>query len=121
MSNAGRSGHPDQLSSAVAQPIGEVVSVRGSKATVGLLSSPTRDTDGRPTVGRFLGIRARESLLVGVITNVCVEAPAPAKGHRPHSTADLDLVGEIKQTANAFEFQRGVADYPAIGDPVFPV
>jgi DNA helicase HerA-like ATPase len=60
-------------------------------------------------------------LLVGVITNVLVEAPAPAKEHGWHSTADVDLVGEIKQSTASAQFQRGVTDYPAIGDSVLPI
>jgi DNA helicase HerA-like ATPase len=101
------------------QPIGHVVSVRGSQATVGLSSLP-RDLDKvRSTVGKFLGIRAGDSLLVGVITNVSIETPAMARELGCQSTADLDLVGEIKQsTGGPAQFQRGVTEYPAIGDPV---
>jgi len=105
------------------QPIGRVVSVRGSQATVGLLRSPLDSSnEARSTVGKFLGIRAGQSLLVGVITNVSIETPPLAKELGCHSTADLDLMGEIKQSATAaVQFQRGVTEYPAIGDPVFAV
>jgi len=115
--------HQDDPSSAASQPIGHVVSVRGSQATVGLLSSPLHEWDKvRSTVGKFLGIRTGESLLIGVITNVSIETPAMAKELGCHSTADLDLVGEIKQPAGApAQFQRGVTEYPAIGDPVLGI
>src|SRR5262245_51050416 len=56
---------------------------------------PDRSTV-RATVGKFLGICTGESLLVGVITNVVIDAPALAKNHGWHSTADVDLVGEIR-------------------------
>jgi uncharacterized protein len=123
MLNAGRAPSQDELSLAAGQPIGHVVSVRGSQATVGLSTSPAPDAiKARCTVGKFLGIRAGHSLLVGVITKVSIEAPAPAKDHGFHSTADLDLVGEIKQPMTAqSQFQRGVTEYPAIGDPVSAV
>jgi len=76
----------------------------------------------RSTVGKFLGIRSGEALLVGVITNVSIETPLLAKELGCHSTAALDLMGEIKQsTAVPAQFQRGVTEYPAIGDPVFAV
>ena len=87
------------------QPIGHVVSVRGSQATVGLLTSPLHEWDKvRSTVGKFLGIQTGESLLIGVITNVSIETPAMAKELGCHSTADLDLVGEIRQPAGVQEF-----------------
>src|SRR5262245_18236114 len=123
MLTADRLRHQDDPSLAAGQPIGHVVSVRGSQATVGLLNSPLQDWDKvRSTVGKFLGIRAGNSLLIGVITNVSIETPALAKELGCHSTADLDLVGEIKQAGMApAQFQRGVTEYPAIGDPVLGI
>ena len=72
-------------------------------------------------MGKFLGIRAGETLLIGVITNVSIETSALPNGRGSHSTADLDLVGEIKPSATGqAQFQRGVTEYPAIGDPSRP-
>lgn len=107
----------DQSLSVAAGPaIGQVISVRGSQVTVGLSKVPGRDqVSVRATVGKFLGIRTGESLLVGVITKVLVEALL-SKEHGWHSTADVDLVGEIKRSGSSLQFQRGVSDYPAIGD-----
>ena len=109
--------HQDQSLSVAAGPaIGQVISVRGSQVTVGLSKLPGRDqVSVRATVGKFLGIRTGESLLVGVITKVLVEALL-SKEHGWHSTADVDLVGEIKRSGSSLQFQRGVSDYPAIGD-----
>jgi hypothetical protein len=115
MLNAERLRQPS-FSLAAGQPIGQVISVRGSRASVGLLTAPESErAAARATVGKFLGISAGDSVLVGVITRVLIEAPALAKENGWHATADVDLVGEIK----AAQFQRGVTDYPAIGDPVF--
>jgi DNA helicase HerA-like ATPase len=123
MLKADRSPEQDQLSPLASdQPIGHVVSVRRSQATIGLLVPPARqDGRARVTVGKFLGIRTGESLLIGVITNVLIETPSLAKEHGYYSTADIDLVGEIRRSALQPQFQRGVADYPAIGDSVLPV
>jgi hypothetical protein len=122
MLSADRLRHKDQSSPAPGQPVGQVISVRGSKASVGFLTPLGQDRSAvRATVGKFLGICTGESLLVGVITNVVIDAPALAKNHGWHSTADVDLVGEIRQIAGSAQFQRGVADYPAIGDPVLPI
>src|SRR5262249_55996077 len=88
MLNADRPRHQNEPSVAAAQPIGHVVSVRGSQATVGLAA--TESGQVRPTVGKFLGIRAGGSLLIGVITKVSIETPALAKEHGCHSTPDLD-------------------------------
>jgi uncharacterized protein len=105
---------------AAGQPIGLVISVRGSKASVGLMAPPSHDrSSARATVGKFLGVCAGESLLIGVITNVLIEPPALAKENGWHSTADVDLIGEIKPSSA--QFQRGVTDYPAIGDPAIPI
>src|SRR5262245_13398705 len=120
MLNVDRPCHQNEPSVAAAPPIGHVVSVQGSQATVGL-AADDRGTV-RPTVGKFLGIRAGGSLLIGVITKGSIETPALAKEHGCQSTADLDLVGEIKPSgAGAPQFQRGVTEYPAIGDPVLGV
>jgi hypothetical protein len=111
------------VSASFGQPLDQVVSVRGSRARLGLLIPPIEDLDAiRATVGKFLGILTTESLLIGVITNVSIEAPVCAEEPGCQSTADLDLIGEIKHSAApARVFQRGVTSYPAIGDPVLAV
>jgi hypothetical protein len=96
--------------------------VRGSRARLGLLVPPIEDLEAvRATVGKFLGILTTESLLIGVITNVSIEAPASADEHSCQSSADLDLIGEIRHSTAPARFQRGVISYPAIGDPVLAI
>src|SRR5215211_3404134 len=98
MLNAERLSDQSGAHAVVGQPLGRVVSVCGSQATVGLSALPRQElNEGRATVGKFLGIRTGNSLLIGVITNVSVDSPALAKEHGCHSTAALDLVGEISQ------------------------
>src|SRR5204863_8732323 len=114
MWNARRCRAKDPSSAlASGQAIGQVVAVRGSKASVGRVAPLQRD-GVRATVGKFLGISAGRTLLVGVITNVLVSEGAGATAERAwHSTADVDFVGEIKQSAASPQFQRGVSAYPA--------
>ena len=96
-----------------APPLGRVISVRGSQVTVGLL----RQTSvARSTVGKFMGIGAGTSLLAGVITDVSANVTASPQEY--YATANIDLVGEIKQHGGESAcFHRGVTQYPAIDDP----
>jgi len=98
------------------QPLGHVLAVTGSQATIGLLAKDKGANDALTTVGRFLEITTGKSLLIGVITNISIEAPASARERGYHAAARVDLVGEIKQDQADATFQRGVASYPAIGD-----
>ncbi len=100
------------------EPLGYVISVRGSQASVGLPPPSASGSDeARATVGKFLGVRTAKSLLIGVITDVSIETLAMEHGY--HAIAYVDLVGEIKEHGTTLaRFQRGVSEYPAIGDPV---
>ena len=100
------------------EALGRILSVRGSQATVGLRTARHGDQlDAPATVGRFLGVRTATSLLIGVITEISIETPAVAREQGYHATAQLDLMGEIKEGESGTpRFQRGVTDYPAIGD-----
>src|SRR6266700_2594215 len=97
-----------------AAALGRVLSVSGSQAQVRLAVG---SSDERATVGKFLGIQAGVALVVGVITKIAVD---PARGDArdaEFATAQVDLLGEIKsrERGNPF-FQRGVTEYPMIGD-----
>jgi len=98
-------------------PLGSVLGISGSQASVRIsLPDGSHHADvARATVGKFLGIFTGETLVIGVITKMSVEQP---RGDVPaQATAQVDLLGEIKQNEKGTPFfQRGVTVYPAIND-----
>jgi hypothetical protein len=96
---------------APAEVLGRVITVAGSQATIEL-SARIQGAD-KPTVGKFIGLVTGPTLIVGMVTEI---------GEQPSGTtyrkiAHLDLVGDIRiAPPNAGRFQRGVAEYPTIGD-----
>jgi len=98
---------------------GHVLSVSGSQASVGLPAEsidPARTAS--ITVGKFLRIERAKSLLIGMVTEVTQDISSTARERGYRAAARLDMMGEIKQRDDgAYYFQRGVTDYPAIGDP----
>jgi DNA helicase HerA-like ATPase len=95
---------------------GRVISVRGSLARVGLLAeSQMPVSEVRATVGRFVSIRCASSVIVAMITEVsCENMSSPDY----IAIASVDLLGEIRNAADKAKFQRGVTNYPTIGDSV---
>jgi uncharacterized protein len=98
--------------------VGRVISVRGSQASVGLpAASPQSPEEARATVGKFLGVRAGTSLLVGLIADVSLRTEPLLRNQEQVAVAQIDLIGEIRDNDSASAaFQRGVTSYPAIGD-----
>jgi uncharacterized protein len=95
---------------------GRVISVRGSLARVGLLATDnTAVPEVRATVGRFISIRCATSTIVAMITEVSSEG-LPSSGSYI-ANASVDLLGEISG-GDRPKFQRGVTNYPTIGDAV---
>ena len=96
---------------------GRVISVRGSLARVGLLAvSQLGLAEVRATVGRFVSIRCSNSTIVAMITDVsCEDLPS---SDNYIATAGVDLLGEILGGPERPKFQRGVTNYPTIGDAV---
>ncbi|MGY3466570.1 hypothetical protein ACVW0I_003441 [Bradyrhizobium sp. LM6.11] len=96
---------------------GRVISVRGSLARVGLLAeSRMPDSEVRATVGRFVSIRCASSVIVAMITEVSCENLSSTDNLI--AIASVDLLGEILNAAGKAKFQRGVTNYPTIGDSV---
>jgi DNA helicase HerA-like ATPase len=98
-------------------PLGRVLAVTGSRATVCLrvdLMGTAADS-ARATVGKFLGIHTRRSILVGVITTINGSG-AQNGPDAEYAAAEIDLLGEIKHGEGGDFFQRGVTEYAAIGD-----
>jgi len=97
------------------QPLGRVIAVTGAQASV--------DLNGRalvnesPTVGKFMALTTAKALIVALITDVKEEPVAGATGSAAYrKIAHLDLIGEIKNNGGGQHFQRGVTEYPNIGD-----
>ncbi|WP_291604532.1 DUF87 domain-containing protein [Bradyrhizobium sp.] len=96
---------------------GRVISVRGSLARVGLLGKARMPiSDMRATVGRFVSIRCGTSTIVAMITEVSCENLS--EGDNYMAVASVDLLGEILNASERPKFQRGVTNYPTIGDAV---
>src|SRR2546423_3333671 len=113
----------DQLRAQSHQPtaarkrLGRIRSVSGTQAGIGLREPVPSLDDVRATVGKFVGIRCGQTRLIGVITDVSIQKLAIAREQGYAASAQVDLMGEIKTSATGTRFQRGVTDYPAIGDP----
>ena len=98
---------------------GQVLSVSGSQASIRIAASDrSGEQDGaRVTVGKFLAIDTAASAVVAVITHVDGDAAAGEAAWQ--LTARVDLLGEIRQGKNGRpHFQRGITDYPVVGDHV---
>ncbi|MET4087692.1 DNA helicase HerA-like ATPase [Bradyrhizobium sp. S3.5.5] len=95
---------------------GRVISVCGSLARVGLLAASQMPvSEIRATVGRFVSIRCASSVIVAMITEVSCENLSSSDYI---AIASVDLLGEIHNAADKAKFQRGVTNYPTIGDSV---
>jgi DNA helicase HerA-like ATPase len=101
-----------------AEPLGKIIAVCGSKATIGILPTGlSHAEDARTTVSKFVMINSGKSHLIGVVTGISLNLPPFAKEQGYRAIAETDLMGEIKtdHLGNA-HFGRGVSQYPAIGD-----
>jgi hypothetical protein len=98
------------------EPLGSVLSVRGSEARVGLPAPAIADA-GRATVGTFVRIWAGARRVIGMITEVESHGEFGRAADGFGAVAKIDLMGEITRDENGVDrFARGVAAYPAIGD-----
>src|SRR4051812_12622691 len=98
------------------ETLGRVMAVSGAQVTIGL--TPTMPgSPSRATVGKFLGVVSGNTVIVGLITEIS-ERPQRDQDPNCRSTARMDLVGEIKASAAGVAyFQRGITEYPMIGEP----
>src|SRR5690349_2268480 len=69
----------------------------------------------RGTVGKFVSIRCASSTIVAMITDVTSENMTTSDNYI--ASAGVDLLGEISGGEKP-KFQRGVTNYPTIGDAV---
>ena len=106
---------PPSPSAKTRSALGRVTAVNGSQATIVIEAGvPTAGEAAQVTVGRFMGIIRGTSTIIGLVIEVTEQQTNPDPlAYR--SIARLDLIGEIGPDR---QFQRGVADYPTIGNPV---
>jgi hypothetical protein len=90
------------------EQIGRVTTVNGATATVELIAR-SFGADS-PTVGKFMGVTTPKALIIGLVTEVGEENTG---GTAFRKVARLDLIGELLAGGR---FQRGVTEYPNIGD-----
>jgi uncharacterized protein len=94
------------------EQIGRVAAVTGATATVELTARSFGNDS--PTVGKFMGLATAKALIIGLVTEVGEEqVSGTSAGSAFRKIARLDLIGEI---SGAGRFQRGVTEYPNIGD-----
>ncbi|MDR3375280.1 MAG: DUF87 domain-containing protein [Ancalomicrobiaceae bacterium] len=99
--------------------VGNVLSVRGSEAHIGLAATVEGADSARPTVGKFLAIESGAGSIIGLIAEVTRRGLEDCKGANCAALARIELMGEIvRAPGHLAQFRRGVGEYPAIGDPV---
>jgi len=102
----------DQASRA---PLGQVTAVNGSQATLVIGSAVEKAGDApHITVGKFIGIESGVSLIIGLVTEVTEQQTSP---QQYRSIAKVDLIGDIRSVDGSVHFQRGISEYPMIGNP----
>jgi len=102
----------------IAEPLGKIIAVSGSTATMGILASGLVSADdARTTVSKFVMVHSGQSQLIGVVTEISLNLPQFAKEQGYRAIAMMDLMGEIRpDETGASHFSRGVSEYPSIGD-----
>ncbi len=106
---------PRSASAARAEVIGRISSVNGSQSIVDLAATTTAGE--KPTVGKFMGLMSTKALIIGLITEIAEQPTSGTVGGQTfRKVARLDLIGELRADNGAQIFQRGVTEYPNIGD-----
>src|SRR6202521_5046031 len=81
-----------------------------------MATSHVGSSEIRATLGRFVSIRCANSTIIAMITEVSCENLPTSDIYI--ATASVDLLGEILGGSERPKFQRGVTNYPTIGDSV---
>ncbi len=97
------------------EPLGRVTAINGSQATITVETGVSIDA-AQVTVGRFMGILSGDAIVIGLVTEVIEQQTFPEPAIY-RSVARIDLIGEIRTAAAHSQFQRGVANYPSLGNP----
>ncbi len=98
--------------------LGYVIAVTGSRSSVRLCKHAADDHE-RITIGRLVVLSAGSSRVIGVISRVGISPAPPDETEGGSVVIEVDFLGEIKLhgTPEA-HFERGVSEYPTIGDEV---
>ena len=115
----------EQALSASVQPrpdaaIGRMIAVSGAQALVCFSDDALSDAGDTAdfSVGTYLGIRTRTSIVIGVLSEITQE---PGADGAP-ATGRMDMLGEIILGApDGDRFARGVSQYPKVNSPVIRV
>ena len=94
--------------------LGAILSVTGSQATAHLPHHAEEEGEhARVTIGRLVAIHSDGSRVIGVVSRLTLQPSGP------DIVADIDFMGEIKEDGpQGPYFQRGVTNYPTIGDRI---
>jgi DNA helicase HerA-like ATPase len=107
---------PSITAAAPRRAAGRVTAINGSQATLAVdAGAKTVGDSAQVTVGRFMGIMNGETTIIGLVTEVSEQQTNPDPAIY-RSIARVDLIGEIHRDGGKTSFQRGVADYPTIGN-----
>ncbi len=111
--------------------IGRIVSIAGSQIIVVLEdqpgeSAPSPSPPPPPQVGSVVRMRARDSVVFGLVTGLNIPIPAMAAGEAEMKIIEVELLGEVVAGEAITEdggapspFLRGVSVYPGLGEPVY--
>jgi DNA helicase HerA-like ATPase len=102
--------------------LGRVVSVGGSQVMVQFSADLAAADDGAAnvTVGTFLGIVGRHSLVIGSLCELSLDTLQSERD--ACATGRMDLLGELVcDSSGAWYFRRGVMAYPKIGSAIVPI
>ena len=101
--------------------IGRIVSVNGSKAIVlldGGNDLRSRALNEGPDMGTLIAIDTSSALVLAIVSALSVPVPSQREGDGEVWIAEIGLVGELtkSQDGSPPKFNRGVTNYPALGD-----
>ena len=99
-------------------PVGEIVSISGSKASVLLGKSSSSGGDNCPHIGTVLTVDTGSAVVLCLITAMSVPGSAVNNDQTGTRVVEVDLVGELVREDDGYlrTFRRGVSVYPKLGD-----
>ena len=120
-SNAAPAPRGEHTDEAPVFPLGRIVCVTGSKAIVLLEDLQPKHAERKAELGSLLRIVSKRNTVFGLVSALNVPVPTNAEGEEEVCIAELELVGELRQSSQggAPLFRRGVTIFPSLGDAVW--